>query len=126
MAGGASRGQVIGATLLVVAASVGVSSAGPGAAAANSLIAPRPSTLSIVNKAPNAATTGVPSGTRLRIHKGDPVVRKAGAVVSGLEVRGRVIIGAPNVTVKNTAVRGGAKPRFRSSLVLGFGLLAIP
>ncbi len=119
MAGGAYRGRIIGAALLVVAASVGVTSAGAGAAADNSLIAPKPSTLSIVNKAPNAATTGVPSGTSLRIHKGDLVVRKAGAVVSGLEVRGRVIISAPNVTVRNTSIRGGKKPRF------GIGLLTI-
>ena len=56
----------------------------------------------------SASTTGVPSGTTLKVHSGDLTVTKAGTVVSGLDVRGLIKIQAANVTIKNSIVRGRA------------------
>ncbi|SFD04867.1 hypothetical protein SAMN04487968_1281, partial [Nocardioides terrae] len=54
---------------------------------------------------PGAANTGVPAGVGLTVHNGDLQIRQAGAVVSGLDVRGTIQVWAPNVTIKNTIVR---------------------
>ena len=59
---------------------------------------------------PTATTStgyGVPSGTALKVHNGDLVITKAGTVIDGLDVRGRIEIKADNVTIKRTVVRGG-------------------
>lgn len=68
---------------------------------------------------PGPSNTGVPAGTGLRLHNGNLTIRTAGAVVDGLDVRGRIVIAAPNVTVRRTVIRGAGRPR-RS-----VGLLAI-
>src|SRR5947209_2725343 len=54
---------------------------------------------------PSASTTGVPSGTRLRTVTGDYTVSRSGAVVSGLDITGRLVVKADHVTVKNSRVR---------------------
>jgi len=56
---------------------------------------------------PGAHNTGVPTGTKLKVHQGDLRVREAGKVIDGLDVRGFVFIEAPNVVVRNSIVRGG-------------------
>ncbi|TFB75816.1 hypothetical protein E3O06_03990 [Cryobacterium glaciale] len=54
----------------------------------------------------SAGTTGVPSGTTLKVHNGDLNITKAGTVISGLDIRGLVKINAINVTIKNSIIRG--------------------
>jgi hypothetical protein len=53
---------------------------------------------------PEPDRTGVPPKKKLRVHRGDLVIRTAGKVVDGLEVHGRVSVEAPNVTIRNTRV----------------------
>jgi hypothetical protein len=57
---------------------------------------------------PSAATTGVPEGTNLTVHEGDLTVSTPGAVIDGLEVRGLLIINAPDVVIKNSRIVGRA------------------
>ncbi|MBG6214547.1 MAG: hypothetical protein LH475_09510 [Cryobacterium sp.] len=52
------------------------------------------------------STTGVPSGTVLKVHTGDLNITQAGTVISGLDIRGLVKINAINVTIKNSIIRG--------------------
>ncbi|NGN93057.1 right-handed parallel beta-helix repeat-containing protein [Nocardioides sp. KC13] len=47
---------------------------------------------------------GVPPKKKLRVHRGDLVVRTPGQVVDGLEVHGRISVEAPNVTIRNSRV----------------------
>ncbi|MDJ0337985.1 hypothetical protein [Cryobacterium sp. PH31-O1] len=54
----------------------------------------------------SAGTTGVPTGTTLKVHNGDLNITKAGTVISGLDIRGLVKINAINVTIKNSIIRG--------------------
>jgi hypothetical protein len=54
----------------------------------------------------SAGSTGVPSGTTLRVHNGDLNITQAGTVISGLDIRGLVKINAINVTIKNSIIRG--------------------
>jgi hypothetical protein len=54
----------------------------------------------------NAASTGVPAGTALKIVTGDLVVTTPGAVVDAVDVRGFIKVQAPNVTIKRSIVRG--------------------
>ncbi|NYI75721.1 right-handed parallel beta-helix repeat-containing protein [Nocardioides panzhihuensis] len=56
------------------------------------------------NGAPGSGHIGVPRKKKLRVHRGDLVIRTAGKVVDGLEVHGRVSVEAPNVTIRNTRV----------------------
>jgi hypothetical protein len=73
------------------------------------------STPAIAGSAPTATqpgptNTGVPAGTKLTVHSGDISVTKAGTVLSGMDIRGNVMIHAANVTIKNSIIRGGAAP----------------
>lgn len=54
--------------------------------------------------APGSDDTGVPPKKKLRVHRGDLIIRTPGKVVDGLEVHGRVSVEAPNVTIRNTRV----------------------
>jgi hypothetical protein len=58
-----------------------------------------------------AGATGVPAGTSLTVVNGDQTISKDGTVLSGLDIRGRVLVRANNVTIKNSIIRGtsGAK-----------------
>jgi hypothetical protein len=60
---------------------------------------------------PNAANTGVPAGTVLKVVTGNRTFSTSGQVISGLDVHGKVIIKANNVTLKNSIVRGPAAGR---------------
>lgn len=53
---------------------------------------------------PDATNTGVPAGMTFTPHSGDLVVTTAGAVISGLDITGSVIIAAPNVTIENCKI----------------------
>jgi hypothetical protein len=55
-----------------------------------------------------ARTTGVPAGTKLTVHNGDLKITQPGTVIDGLDVRGVVSVQAPNVTIKNSIIRGRA------------------
>ncbi|WEV79143.1 right-handed parallel beta-helix repeat-containing protein [Janibacter cremeus] len=55
---------------------------------------------------PTAATTGVPTSHTLSPSDG-MTVTKDGTVIDGLDVSGRIVIDADNVTVRNTRVRTG-------------------
>ncbi|HEU5223287.1 MAG TPA: hypothetical protein VFU07_06345, partial [Candidatus Lumbricidophila sp.] len=55
---------------------------------------------------------GVPAGTVLTRHDGDIYVTTPGAVLDSLDVYGKVIIQANNVTIKNSIVRGMANPTY--------------
>jgi hypothetical protein len=57
---------------------------------------------------PNASCTGVPAGTALTVVNGNKTYSTSGQVISGLDVHGKVIINADNVTLKNSIVRGPA------------------
>ena len=50
----------------------------------------------------------MPSGTKLTVHNGDLNITKAGTVIDGQDIRGLVKISAPNVTIKNSVIRGRA------------------
>jgi hypothetical protein len=57
---------------------------------------------------PNASCTGVPAGTPLTVVNGNKTYSTSGQVISGLDIHGKVIINANNVTLKNSIVRGPA------------------
>ena len=59
------------------------------------------------NVAPNASNTGVPAGTTLTVYNGNLTITTAGATYSGLDIHGFVSVQAPNVTIKNSIIRGG-------------------
>lgn len=54
----------------------------------------------------NPKNAGVPSGTKLQVHDGDLKVTTPNAVINAMDIRGRVIIAANNVTISNSVVRG--------------------
>jgi hypothetical protein len=60
------------------------------------------------SSAPDATTTGVPAGVALTTYNGDLTISTAGAVIDGLDVHGFVKVTAPNVTIKNSIIRGKA------------------
>jgi hypothetical protein len=55
---------------------------------------------------PDATTTGVPAGVTLT-PSGSLVISTPGAVIEGLDIKGSVVIDAPNVTLKNCKVTDG-------------------
>ena len=55
---------------------------------------------------PDATNTGVPAGVALKASRG-LVINTPGAVIEGLDIKGSVIINAPNVTLKNCKVTDG-------------------
>ena len=57
---------------------------------------------------PDATNTGVPAGTVLTVVRGNQTFATSGQVISGLDVHGKVVIKANNVTLKNSIVRGPA------------------
>lgn len=58
------------------------------------------------NVKPGPDNTGVPAGTKLKVHTGNLIITQDNAVVDSMDVRGFLKIKANNVTVKNTVVRG--------------------
>ncbi|MGK9145997.1 hypothetical protein KXS11_00005, partial [Plantibacter flavus] len=70
---------------------------------------------------PSATTTGVPAGTSLTRFDGDITVTEAGTVIDGLDIHGFVNVKAPNVTIKNSIVRGGKAKGFATGLITNYG-----
>ncbi|MDJ0349570.1 hypothetical protein [Cryobacterium sp. PH29-G1] len=68
--------------------------------------APAPAPTPPTSGTPTGSNTGVPAGTALEVVNGDINVTTAGTVLNGLDVRGLVKISAPNVTIKNSIIRG--------------------
>ncbi|NEM89976.1 PT domain-containing protein [Galbitalea soli] len=66
---------------------------------------------------PGPTTTGVPAGTPLTIVTGNIKVTTPGQIIDGLDVRGRIIIAAPNVTIRNTIVRGAPTTEMSGGLI---------
>ena len=63
---------------------------------------------------PNASNTGVPAGTTLSRRDGMVLLTTPGGVYSNLDIHGRVRVMAPNITLKNSIVRGDASSTFGS------------
>jgi len=59
---------------------------------------------------PGPANTGVPAGTPLTVMNGDLTITTAGATYSGLDIHGFVRVEAPDVTIKDSIIRGGVAP----------------
>lgn len=57
---------------------------------------------------PSAANTGVPAGTKLTVHEGDLVIDDPNTVISGMEIRGFVVINAPGAVIENSRIVGRA------------------
>ena len=100
--------------------------ADPGAAQASSTSRARRAPWSTAVSAaaahkPRASTTGVPSGTRLKVHNGNIVVTKAKTVLDRLDVRGTIVIKAPNVRITRSIVRGTSHPATGSALITNYG-----
>src|SRR5690606_30230241 len=56
---------------------------------------------------PDAASTGVPSGTTLE--KSGPLkISDEGTVVDSMEISGPIVVDAPNVTIRNSLIRSGS------------------
>ncbi|MFC0532166.1 right-handed parallel beta-helix repeat-containing protein [Phytohabitans kaempferiae] len=58
---------------------------------------------------PSPACTGVPAGTALTTINGSYTATKAGEVVSGKRITGRLLVAAPNVVVRNSEIYGGIR-----------------
>ena len=68
--------------------------------------APIPTPIVADSGTPGPTNTGVPAGPDLTVHDGDLRITTPGTVISGLDVRGMITIEAPNVTIKDSIVRG--------------------
>src|SRR6185437_2111103 len=66
---------------------------------------------------PGAGNTGVPTGTKLRVVRGNQTFNKSGEVVTGLDIYGSVNVTAKNVTVRDSIVRGGGKATSPAAIV---------
>jgi hypothetical protein len=56
---------------------------------------------------PDAANTGVPPGTKLK-PSGGLTINRAGAVIDRRDIAGRVVVNAPNVTIRRSRIRSNA------------------
>ena len=70
---------------------------------------------------PSASTTGVPAGTKLRVHNGNIVVTKAGTRLDRMDIRGFVVVKAANVTISRSIVRGGRNPKTAQGVITNYG-----
>jgi hypothetical protein len=56
---------------------------------------------------PGPATTGVPAGTTLT-PSGNLTISTAGTVINARDISGSIVVNAPNVTIRNSKIRGNA------------------
>lgn len=70
---------------------------------------------------PTASTTGVPAGTKLKVHHGNIVVTKDGTRLDRLDVHGFVIVQAKDVRITRSIIRGGTHPRTAVGLITNYG-----
>lgn len=59
---------------------------------------------------PGPGNTGVPAGTALKVMDGNLTITTPGATYSGLDIHGFVSVQAPDVTIKDSIIRGGVAP----------------
>jgi membrane-bound lytic murein transglycosylase B len=57
---------------------------------------------------PGPTNTGVPAGTPLTVYNGDLTITTPGATYADLDIYGFVRVEAPNVTIKDSIIRGGS------------------
>jgi hypothetical protein len=60
------------------------------------------------NAKPGPTNTGVPAGTPLTVYNGDLTITTAGATYADLDIHGFVRVEAPDVTIKDSIIRGGS------------------
>lgn len=53
-----------------------------------------------------STSVGVPAGVTLKKVSGNMFITKAGTVVDGIDLNGRIAVQAPNVVIKNSIIRG--------------------
>jgi hypothetical protein len=82
---------------------------------------PTEATAAVTYRKPSAATTGVPKGTKLRVHRGTITITKPGTVLDRMDIRGFVIVKARNVKITRSIVRGGPKVRTAMGLITNYG-----
>jgi hypothetical protein len=56
---------------------------------------------------PGPTNTGVPAGTQLTVYNGDLTITTPGATYADLDIYGFVRVEAPDVTIKDSIIRGG-------------------
>ncbi|MFT4165242.1 MAG: DUF4082 domain-containing protein [Microlunatus sp.] len=66
-----------------------------------------PSSDTSTNGFPGASNTGIPKGTVLSQYTGPMTITTAGTVIDAKEIRGVLVIAAPNVTVSRSKISGG-------------------
>ena len=66
---------------------------------------------------PNAGNTGVRAGSKLKVHKGDIIVTKAGTVIENMDIFGFIKIRAANVVIRNCRVRGSGPASSNTGLI---------
>jgi hypothetical protein len=72
---------------------------------ASPTLSPTPS--SSASTQPGTTNTGVPAGTSLVVWNGDLTITVPGQTFTGLDIHGYLRVEAPNVTVKDSIIRGG-------------------
>ncbi len=95
------------ARLVPVLVLVPVLARAPARGAQAATVAPPSPPIVLSGDQPGPSNTGVPAGTALTVMNGDLTITTAGATYSNLDIHGYVVIKAPNVTVKNSIIRGG-------------------
>jgi hypothetical protein len=97
----------LGVTLLTGLPALSATAAAP-AAGGTGITAVETPGISAGIPVPTAANTGVPVGTNLTVHEGDLKITVPGTVIDGYDIRGVVFVTAPDVTIRNSIVRGRA------------------
>lgn len=65
------------------------------------------STAPDASQEPGPTNTGVPAGTQLTVYNGNLTITTPGATYADLDIYGFVKVEAPNVTIKDSIIRGG-------------------
>jgi hypothetical protein len=86
----------------------GSSGSGSGGSGSGGTAGDPPPPIVLSGDQPGPGNTGVPAGTVLTVHEGDLTITTAGATYSGLDIHGYVRVEAPNVTIKDSIIRGGS------------------
>ncbi|WP_198671826.1 right-handed parallel beta-helix repeat-containing protein [Desertihabitans aurantiacus] len=111
-------------TLVLTPALVAGGPAGPAAAVPSAGSSTKTSALLQPTKSskgkPGPSNTGVPKGTKLKVHKGDLTITKDGTVIDGRDIRGYVYVKADNVVIKRSVVRGGTVKNQDRALIMAW------
>ena len=91
-------------------AAVPVAAAPPAKKKASSSGAGSVAPIALSGDQPGPGNTGVPAGTALKVMDGNLTITTPGATYSGLDIHGFVSVQAPNVTIKDSIIRGGVAP----------------